>query len=131
MPRVGRRAVVGGGLAIALLGPAAGAARTTAPGGSAMYGMIGKIKAKPGERAALAAILAGSTGGMPGCISYVVAEDVADADALWVTELWESKAAHDASLALPVVKEAIGKGRPLIAGFDVHAETRPLSGVKA
>jgi quinol monooxygenase YgiN len=119
---------------MALLGPAAGAARmmagTAAVGDSAMYGMIGKIKAKPGERTALAAILAGGTGSMPGCISYVVAEDVVDVDALWVTELWESKAAHDASLTLPAVKDAIAKGRPLIAGFDVHAETRPLSGVK-
>jgi len=96
-----------------------------------MYGMIGRMKAKPGKRAALAAILAGGTDAMPGCISYVVAEDVADADALWVTELWESKAVHDASLALPAVKDAITRGRPLIAGFDVHAETRPLSGVKA
>ena len=65
---------------------------------------------------------------MPGCLSYVVAEDLADADALLVTEVWESKAAHEASLSLPAVRAAIAKGRPLIAGFETLAETRPISG---
>jgi quinol monooxygenase YgiN len=66
---------------------------------------------------------------MPGCLSYVIAEDVVDADALWVTEVWESKAAHDASLSLPAVREAIRTGRALIAGFDSSVETRPIGGV--
>jgi len=66
---------------------------------------------------------------MPGCLAYVVAEDVADADALWVTEIWENKAAHEASLSLPAVRAAIATGRPLIAGFETVAQTRPISGV--
>src|SRR5262245_26880820 len=82
-----------------------------------MYGLIGKITAKPGQRDALAKILLDGTGGMPGCLSYIVANDAADADALWITEVWESKASHDASLSLPAVKDAIAKGRPLIAAF--------------
>ena len=93
------------------------------------YGMIGKITAKPGQRDALAALLAGGTDAMPGCLGYIVAEDLADADALWVTEVWESKAAHEASLSLPAVRDAIAKGRPLIAGFDTVAQTRPVSGM--
>ena len=97
--------------------------------GAAMWGMIGKIKAQPGQRAALAAVLTAGSGTMPGCLGYVVSEDLADADALWVTEYWDSKASHDASLSLPAVKDAIAKGRPLIAGFERGAELRPISGL--
>jgi len=35
---------------------------------------------------------------MPGCLSYVVAADATELDALWVTEVWESQASHQASL---------------------------------
>lgn len=94
-----------------------------------MYGLIGKITAAPGQRDALASILLGGTGSMPGCLSYIVAHDPADADALWVTEVWDSQASHQASLALPSVKEAIAKGRPLIAGFSNRVETTPVGGV--
>ena len=52
-----------------------------------MYGLIGRIRAVPGQRAALAAVMV-EDGAMPGCLSYVVAEDPADADVLWVTEVW-------------------------------------------
>ena len=55
---------------------------------------------------------------MPGCLSYVVARDPADADAIWITEVWVDAASHKASLALPSVQAAIAEARPLIAGFD-------------
>ncbi|HEU4763713.1 MAG TPA: putative quinol monooxygenase [Gemmatimonadales bacterium] len=94
-----------------------------------MYGLIGKITATPGQRDALAAILLDGTGAMPGCLSYVVAADPANADALWVTEVWTDRAAHQASLKLPAVQAAIARGRPLIAGFSDRVETTPLGGV--
>jgi quinol monooxygenase YgiN len=124
-PLLGRRGFVGGAVALAVIGQAASAMT----GEGAMFGTIGRIKAVAGKRDALAAILASGSGEMPGCISYVIAEDLADADALWVTEIWESKEAHQASLSLPVVRDAIARGRPLIAGFDGGAQTRPISGV--
>jgi quinol monooxygenase YgiN len=65
---------------------------------------------------------------MPGCLSYVVATDPAESDALWVTEVWESAERHRASLTLPAVQAAIAKGRPLIAGFSNRVETTPLGG---
>jgi quinol monooxygenase YgiN len=111
-------------------GAASGAANgTTSAAHAAMYGLIGKITATPGDRDRLAAILLEGTGAMPGCLSYVVAADPADADALWVTEVWDSAESHRASLQLPAVQAAIRKGRPLIAGFGNRAETRPLGGV--
>ena len=94
-----------------------------------MYGMIARIKAQPGKRAELAAILLEGTDTMPGCLNYVVAEDMTDPDTLIVTEAWSSKQSHDDSLKLPRIQAAIAKGRPLIAGFDRLAETVPLGGV--
>ena len=93
-----------------------------------MYGLIGKITTVAGQRDAFAAILLGGTGSMPGCLSYVVATDPKDPDALWVTEVWESQESHQASLKLPAVQDAIAKGRPLIAGFSDRVETVPLGG---
>jgi len=94
-----------------------------------MYGLIGRIKAVAGKRGELAAVLVQEDGSMPGCLSYVVAEDPNDADALWVTEVWTDEAAHKASLSLPAVQAAIAKGRPLIAGFDSRVVTKVLGGI--
>ena len=93
-----------------------------------MYGSIGTMTAKPGQRDALVAVLLDGVSGMPGCLSYVVAHDPADADAIWITEVWESKEHHEASLALPSVRDAIAKGMPLIAGMEQHAVTEPVGG---
>ncbi len=93
-----------------------------------MYGLIGKITAATGQREALIAILIDGVGGMPGCLSYVVARDAADDDALWVTEVWESRESHQASLSLPSVQDAIARGRPLIVGFGERFETEPVGG---
>ena len=93
-----------------------------------MYGLIGKINTKPGQRDALAAILLQGTQDMPGCLSYVVAADPANADALWITELWDSKDSHAASLRLPGVQAALQAGRPLIVGFGERFETQPIGG---
>ena len=93
-----------------------------------MHGLIGKMVAKPGQREALAAVLLKGVAGMPGCLSYVVANDPAEHDVLWITEVWVNRDAHSASLALPPVREAIVQGRPLIAGMETIAETIPLGG---
>jgi quinol monooxygenase YgiN len=108
-----------------LLAAPAGAIQT---GATHMYGLIGRIKAVPGQREALTTILLEGASSMPGCLSYVVALDPADPDALWVTEVWDSEASHKASLALPVVKDAITRGKPLIAAFDQYIQTVPVGG---
>lgn len=93
-----------------------------------MYGLIGKIVTTPGNRDAFAAILTDGTGSMPGCLSYVIARDPRDADSLWITEVWDSEESHKASLALPKVRAAIAKGRPMIASFGDRVETTPIGG---
>jgi quinol monooxygenase YgiN len=93
-----------------------------------MYGLIGKLVATEGARDALASILMEGTSDMPGCLSYIVARDAADENALWVTEVWDTQASHQASLSLPSVQAAIQKGKPLIAGFGERFVTTPLGG---
>lgn len=93
-----------------------------------MYGLIGRMIATPGSRDALVAILLDGVSGMPGCLSYVVALDPSHADAIWITEVWDTQASHAASLSLPSVKAAIAQGKPLIAAFEQHIETAPVGG---
>jgi quinol monooxygenase YgiN len=97
-------------------------------GSVSMYGLIGKMTTVPGQRDALASMLLDATQSMPGCLSYVIAADPADADALWITEVWDSADSHKASLDLPAVKTIISKARPLIAGFGNRVETVPIGG---
>ena len=94
-----------------------------------MYGLIGRMKVAPGQRGAVIQLLLDGTRAMPGCLSYVVAEDPTDPDAIWITEAWESKESHQGSLQLPAVQQAIASARPHITGFAEHFETVPVGGV--
>jgi quinol monooxygenase YgiN len=97
-------------------------------GENPMYGLIGKMNVVSGQRDALIAILIEGISGMPGCLSYIVAQDPSNADAIWITEVWESEESHKASLSLPSVQQAIARGRPLIAGFGERFVTTPIGG---
>lgn len=97
-------------------------------GNDGMYGLIGKMMAAPGKRDELIAVLLDGTAEMPGCLSYIVAKDTEDADAIWITEVWDSEDSHKASLSLPSVRAAIGRGKPLIAGFGERYVTEPVGG---
>lgn len=94
-----------------------------------LYGLIGKMKAVAGQRDALIPIILEGAADMPGCLSYIVARDAEDADAIWITEVWDSEASHDASLKLPSVQAAIGKARDLVAGVETGVATVPVGGV--
>jgi quinol monooxygenase YgiN len=93
-----------------------------------MFGLIGRMKAVSGKRDELSAILLRGLREMPGNLSYIVAIDPADEDALWITEVWTDSASHKASLSLPSVQAAIKEGRPLIAGMETIATTVPIGG---
>ena len=66
---------------------------------------------------------------MPGCLSYIVAKDSAEENTLWVTEVWDSVASHDASLSLPAVRNAIPRAKAIVRSFDKIAVTSPAWGV--
>lgn len=95
-----------------------------------MFGLIGKMRCVPGRRDDVARFMdADDAPNMPGCRSFIVAEDPTDKDCLWITEVWDSEEAHTASLQLPKVKESIAKAMPLIAGFEFNIKTKPVAGV--
>ena len=93
-----------------------------------MYGLIAKITAIDGKRDALSSILIEGLREMPGNLSYIVANDAANANDLWITEVWVDQAAHQNSLSLSSVQKAIKVARPLMAGMVRIAETRPVGG---
>ena len=93
-----------------------------------MYGLIGKMLTVEGKRDELIKILLEGTGEMPGCLSYIVAKDPTDKNAIWITETWMDKKSHEDSLKLPGVQAAIAKGRPMITGFGERFETEPVGG---
>ncbi|WP_243061894.1 putative quinol monooxygenase [Humibacter sp. RRB41] len=60
-----------------------------------------------------------------GCLAYEVGVNDDEPDTVFVIELWESAAAHQASLTRPEVQASIAAARPLLSGtfggfrFDV------------
>jgi quinol monooxygenase YgiN len=94
-----------------------------------MYGLIAKMTAVPGQRERLIAVLVRGTVAMPGCFSYLAAEDLADENTIWVTEVWDTMASHDAALTLPSVKDTIAQVKPMVAAFEKIATTNPVGGI--
>ena len=95
-----------------------------------MFGLVSKFKAKPGQRDTLAAQMLPKPGEvLPGCLSFIIANDPGDQEVLWITEVWVDQAAHKASLELPAVKASIKVGMPLIAEFIMHIETDVVGGI--
>ena len=83
------------------------------------YGLHGKFNTQKGKADALAAILIEASqvvSKTKGCNLYAISKDPTEPDTVWVTEIWDSKADHDASLSLPEVRSLITKAIPLIDG---------------
>jgi len=94
------------------------------------YGLLGKFTAQPGQRDELvghllqaAALLAAN----PGCVSYVVSTSD-EPDAVWVSEVWVDKAAHESSLEPEDIRALIQLARPLIAGMSDRTELQVHGG---
>ena len=92
-----------------------------------MFGLIGRFVAQPGRRDDLVAAMTSEVGDLPGCRSFVVAQDPADPDALWITEVWDDRDAWAASLRLPAVRASIEVAMPLIREMGTTTETVPVS----
>ena len=85
------------------------------------YGLTGKFTTAPENRDTLVEILSEAADLMEtaeGCHTYIVHKDANDDTAIWVTEIWESKEAHDKSLSIDGVGALIGRARPLITGIE-------------
>lgn len=94
------------------------------------FGLYGKITAQPGQRDGLVAGLLEAAALMqhvPGCELYIVNVSATEPDAVWVTEVWSSAAAHQASLQLEETRALIKRNMPLIAGGE-RIEIVPVGG---
>ena len=83
-----------------------------------MYLLQGKFTTKPSQSDTLANILLEASALMTnaqGCKLYVISLAENDANAVYVTEIWESKSDHDNSLHIAGVKELIAQAIPLLA----------------
>jgi quinol monooxygenase YgiN len=96
-----------------------------------MYGYAGTMKAKPGKRDEVVEILLSGVEGLRehGCILYVVSNSSTDDDTICVTEVWQTKEHHDASLQLPETKDAIGRAMPMLAGEFTSQEMTVVGGL--
>jgi quinol monooxygenase YgiN len=95
------------------------------------YGYIGSMKVKPGHRDDVVNILLSSVEGLRkvGCDLYVVGVSNADDVTIWVSEVWQSKEEHDASLQLPEAKAAISKAMPMLTGEFTRQEVTVMGGL--
>jgi quinol monooxygenase YgiN len=95
------------------------------------FGLIGSFKAQPGQGDALAKLLVQAAEALDAnadCELYVVSRSPDDHDAVWVTEVWTSADAHQASLEDQTIRELITKATPHIAGLAERFELSPLGG---
>jgi quinol monooxygenase YgiN len=96
-----------------------------------MYGQHSKLVAHPGRRKDFVDILlraAARVGDLDGCRVYLVHEDTADPDTIWVTEVWNSREHHQNSLQDPEVRSLIEAAMPLLSGAPAATELTPVGG---
>ncbi|MBL0939063.1 MAG: antibiotic biosynthesis monooxygenase [Gemmatimonadaceae bacterium] len=94
-----------------------------------MYGLIGKFKAKPGERDALLALLLEASADMPGCRSYIVGRDLTDAEGIWVTEVWVSSPHRHKPAARHYCRQAGAKRTCSLTGIGITTNCCTRAGV--
>lgn len=87
------------------------------------YRRIAQFSAVPGKGEELEQLLQETFKNLPGLkkslYTYI---DPRTPDQIHVDELWESRDAHSASLKLPIVRDAMKKGRPMIAKIKLKSE---------
>lgn len=95
------------------------------------YGYIGSMRARPGRRDEVVDILLAGADGLraAGCQLYAVGIDPADADVIWVTEIWHSADRHEASLQLPETRDAIASAMPMLTGEFARQELTVVGGL--
>lgn len=95
------------------------------------YGYAGTMRTRPGHRDEVVGILLSGVDGLRevGCQLYVVSVADSEPDLIWVTEVWDSKEAHDASLQLPATREAINRAMPMLTGEFTGQETTVVGGL--
>jgi len=97
------------------------------------YLLHGKLTAKEDSSEKLTSILLEASkmvSKAKGCILYVVGKDRNDKNAVWITEIWDSKEDHDNSLKMEGVKELISQAIPIIEGQPQKGQELQILGGK-
>lgn len=96
-----------------------------------MYLLHGKLTAQQAHRDELAGILLEASklvSTAKGCKLYVIGKDENDTNAVYVTEIWDSKEDHDNSLKVEGVRELIMKAMPLLDGQPTKGQELEIVG---
>ncbi|WP_217166287.1 putative quinol monooxygenase [Streptomyces sp. AC512_CC834] len=95
------------------------------------YGCIASMETRAGFRDDVVSILLSAADGLreAGCDLYVVGLSDDDETTVWVTEVWKTKAHHDASLELPEAKDAVGRAMPMLTGKFTKQEVSVAGGL--
>ena len=95
------------------------------------YGLHGKLTATEGNGDQLATILLEASrlvSTAKGCHLYLVSRDKNEKEAVWVTEVWDSKEDHDNSLKVEGVKELISQAMPILDGMPEKGQELEILG---
>lgn len=87
------------------------------------FGMQGVLTAVEGKGEELANIMLQASrvvSSIDGCLLYIVQQSLTDDSKVLITEVWENKDAHQASLTDERVRELIMKAKPIIVGMEHH-----------
>jgi quinol monooxygenase YgiN len=96
------------------------------------FANVGTLGTTPGKRDEVVAILTRPNSGLAdaGCLLYEVGVSDEQPDTVFVTELWQSAEAHQASLQLESTRAAIAEAMPLLtgemSGFRFNVAGSPL-----
>ena len=94
-------------------------------------GNLATMRTTAGNRDEVVQILLSGVTGLKaaGCEVYAVSVSDTDPDLIWVSEVWQSKEHHDASLRLPATQAAIAKARPMLTGEFTGQELTVVGGL--
>jgi quinol monooxygenase YgiN len=95
------------------------------------YGYLGSMRTRYGHRDEVVAILLAGADELRalGCELYVVGVSDTDRDVIWVTEVWQSREHHQASLQTPAAQAAIATAMPLLTGEFTRQELTIVGGL--
>lgn len=95
------------------------------------FGLHGSLKAKKGKGSQLAGLLLKASkvlASVAGCRLYMISIDSEDGDLIWVTEAWDSKENHAASLQDERIRSIIGEAMPLLDGMPTGGKSLKVLG---